>query len=59
MKTFFLLLTLIRIDGIEIHHAVDTGMSLSDCETRMIEVRERIHTILEGSYTLSCEIDHE
>ena len=58
MKTFFLLLTLIRVDGVVIHHAVDTGLTYEDCIQREVEVRDRIDAILGDSYTLTCEEDH-
>lgn len=58
MKLFFLLLIITRIDGVEIHHAVDTGLSFEDCIARTIEVHDRIGPILGDSYTLSCEEDN-
>lgn len=58
MKLFFLLLTITRIDGVQIHHAVDTGLTFDDCQARMIEVRDTIDSLLGDNYVLTCEEDH-
>ena len=58
MKLFFLLLTITRVDSVEIHHAVATGLSFEDCLAQKIETHDRIGSILGENYTLACEEDH-
>jgi hypothetical protein len=54
---FVLMLTVIGHEE-NVLHAVDTGMTGSDCIQRLIEVEQNLSPILGDSYILSCEIDY-
>lgn len=54
---FVLMLTIFGSDA-DVLHAVDTGLTGSDCIERLIEVEQDLQQILGNEYILSCEIDH-
>ncbi len=54
---FVLMLTVLGHEE-NVLHAVDTGMTGSDCIQRLIEVEQNLSPILGDSYILSCEIDY-
>lgn len=58
MKQFFLLLTLTRPDGIEMHYAVETGISFHECVQLAVETHKRLQPTLGDNYLLSCDEDH-
>lgn len=54
---FALMLTIAAPSG-EVLHAVDTGLTGSDCIERLIEVEQDLKQILGKEYVLACEIDY-
>ena len=59
MEYVFVLMLTVLGPNEDVLHAVDTGMTGSDCIQRLIEVEQNLSPILGDSYILSCEIDHE
>lgn len=55
---FVLMLTILGADA-DVLHAVNTGLTGSDCIDRLIEADQHLQQILGNEYVLSCEIDHE
>jgi len=54
---FVLTLTIFGADT-DVMHAVDTGLTGSDCIERLIEVEQDLQQILGTEYVLACEIDY-
>ena len=58
MEYVFVLLLTIASPDASVMHAVDTGLTGSDCIERLIEVDQDLQQILGTEYVLACEIDH-